>query len=247
MGGEVCGNNGNAVSYREPHKRIRGKNGNAALVRCTMPTLLLIRHARPIVTPGTPPSTWPLAPEGQRAARTLAHLVAPYAPNRVITSEEVKARETGGILAATLSLPSATEPDLREHERGPGDYFDSEEAFTRTVADFFARPDALVFGRETATAARERFLGALAAQVAAHPGETLALVTHGTVLSLAVAAWRGLDARDIFAFWRGLPMPALVVVEVAAEDLARGRVVATIDPSASDEEEEVHGSSNTIR
>src|SRR5262249_30744965 len=53
-------------------------------------TLILIRHAAPIVDPSTPPSQWPLSREGRAAARSLslptnAYLVASTEPKAIQT------------------------------------------------------------------------------------------------------------------------------------------------------------------
>lgn len=174
-----------------------------------MPTLLLVRHASPLVEPGAPPRLWRLGAKAQASVMTLAREVRPYAPSRVVTSEERKARETGEVLAEALGLPRETALGLHEHERGPSDFFASDEAFRRAMRTFFAQPDTLVFGHETAAAARKRFTEALASLAVGHPDETLAIVSHGTVISLAVAQW---TAQDAYTFWQRLPMPALVVV-----------------------------------
>ncbi len=75
------------------------------------------------------------------------------------------------------------------------------------VARLFARPVELVFGDETAIEAKNRFSGAVESVLAANPQENIAIVTHGTVLSLYAAQFAG---QEPISFWCNLGMPALV-------------------------------------
>lgn len=175
-----------------------------------MHRLLLVRHAPPLVEPGTPPQSWRLGAKAKARVLDLAKEVRSYTPSRVVTSDERKARETGTVLAEALGLPCETFPGLHEHERGLSDFFASDDAFRQAVHTFFEQPNRLIFGHETAAQAQKRFTEALATLSVGYPGETLAVVSHGTVISLAVALWAGCDA---YAFWQRLPMPALIVVE----------------------------------
>jgi broad specificity phosphatase PhoE len=72
-----------------------------------------------------------------------------------------------------------------------------------------ARPAERIFGEESADEAHARFTAALDDVLAAHPWETVAVVTHGTVLALWVARRA---QRDAFALWSSLAMPAFVVL-----------------------------------
>lgn len=172
--------------------------------------LLLIKHAAPIVTPGEPPARWPLSPTGQASLGPLAAALAAYTPTAIVASDERKARETATGLAAHLGLPAPTlDHDLREHKRGPGDFFPHPGDFTAAVRAFFAAPDTLTFGRETATEAHARFDAAVAQQLDIAPPGDLAIVAHGTVISLFVAAHAGLDP---FPLWQRLGLPSFVAL-----------------------------------
>jgi broad specificity phosphatase PhoE len=59
-----------------------------------MPKLILIKHAKPVVTPDLPPEEWSLGDEGRAQAAALAARLKTYAPAVVVSSEERKARET---------------------------------------------------------------------------------------------------------------------------------------------------------
>lgn len=172
--------------------------------------LLLIRHSAPEIVPGAPARDWRLSAEGRRRCDALARRVAAYAPRVLVTSVEPKARETAELVGARLGMPVETAAGLHEHERDNVGYL-GREAFEAAVAEFFARPDALVLGRETAAQALARFSRAVDAVLAAHPTGTLAVVTHGTVLTLFVAARAGIEPLP---FWRGLVLPDLVALEL---------------------------------
>ena len=90
------------------------------------------------------------------------------------------------------------------HERATAPFFASEDEFRRAVIDAMRRPDDLVLGEETATAARIRFTAAVRGAIAEFAGEHLAVVSHGTVIALLVAHASGGDPVDL---WRQQRMP----------------------------------------
>ncbi len=169
--------------------------------------LILVKHAWPDVDPRRPAADWPLSARGRADAAALADALAPYAPGRVVASEEPKARDTGRALAGALGVPFGTRPGLHEHERRTTPYLPRAE-FQAAVARFFAEPEALVLGEETASAARARFAAAVDA-VAAEGGGTPVVVAHGTVIALYLAECVGIDP---FATWKALGLPAYAVV-----------------------------------
>jgi broad specificity phosphatase PhoE len=65
-----------------------------------------------------------------------------------------------------------------------------------------------VFGSETADQAHQRFTRAVAGVLKRRPDQNVAVVAHGTVISLYIARAAGLDP---FPFWKRLGLPAFVV------------------------------------
>lgn len=177
--------------------------------------LILIRHSQSQPDPAHPASQWPLTAEGRRRCQPLADRLAAYGPDAIITSHERKAIETGALVAERLGLPARVADGLHEHEREHAGWLPSP-AFEQAVAAFFARPNELVFGEETAGQAGARFEAGVRSALAAHPGQTVALVTHGTVMSLFVAAHAG---RAALPFWSSLGMPAIVVLALPGLEL----------------------------
>lgn len=175
-----------------------------------MARLLLIKHSLPELIHSQPAAMWRLSAEGRTRCEALAAAVAPYQPAQVFASVEPKAAETAHLLAAQLGLPWQAAPGLHEHERRTTPWLDAPE-FAAQVARCFAQPSTLVLGEETADQAHSRFAAAVDGLVAAHPGRTLAVVAHGTVISLYVARANGLDPLPL---WQQLALPSFVVLEL---------------------------------
>lgn len=172
--------------------------------------LILIKHSVPIVTPGVPPAHWPLSATGHARLGPLAARLAAYTPAALAASDELKARETAEGLAAELLLPTPTiDHDLREQERDPSDFFPKQADFQAAIRDLFARPDEHIFGRETATAALNRFDTAVGRHLATTSTGNLLIVAHGTVISLFAAAHSGIAP---FPLWQLLGLPSYVVL-----------------------------------
>jgi broad specificity phosphatase PhoE len=107
----------------------------------------------------------------------------------------------------------------------PDGYPDFEQA----VAAFFARQDALVFGEETAAQAGARFNTAVQTVLASYPGKNVAIVAHGTVITLFAAQHTGIAPLP---FWKRLGMPALVVF--ALPDLRLLEVINRLETGERD-------------
>ncbi len=187
-----------------------------------MTELVLVRHAASRPQADVPASKWRLREGTGESIRTLASRLQPLELDLVVASIEPKAVATGRGLARHLELPFASAPRLHEHERGNLPLLD-EDAWQGTVRRFFRHPDVLVFGRETATEARERFRDGLQTAIERNRGARPAVVAHGTVMSLLVAGPSGLDPYEL---WRNLRMPEAWVVRWPEMTLQR-RIAAS--------------------
>lgn len=174
-----------------------------------MKRLLLVKHAMPVVVDGVTPARWILSEAGRREAVALADSLAHAGIARVMASEEPKAAETGRILAERLGVPWETRPGLHEHDRSNVTCLDEREEFEERVRELFARPGELVYGTETAEAALARFRAVVMSVVSENIEGNVAVVSHGTVIALFVAAMAGGDG---FALWKGLGLPSCVVL-----------------------------------
>lgn len=172
--------------------------------------LILVKHALPAIDPGMPASRWQLAERGRRRAAALAGRLAGYRPPVILSSVEPKAEQTASIVADRLGLPCHTLSGLHEHERDNVAWIPDPAEFERRVAAFFACPGDRNFGTETAGEACRRMDAALLRAQERYPSGTLAVVSHGTVISLVVAKATGWDP---FALWKRLGLPSFVVLE----------------------------------
>ena len=186
------------------------------------PVLILIKHSRPEIIPELPANQWRLSEEGRRRCTTLAEQLAAWKPRRLVSSLEPKAQETAQIVAARLGLTMETWPDLHEHSR-PKPGLSSVADFEASVARLFAQPNDLVLGDETAEQARQRFTRAILSLLEGFPAQTLAVVAHGTVITLFAAR---ANAIEPFAFWKSLTLPSLVVFSMPDFSI---RNVTTLD------------------
>jgi broad specificity phosphatase PhoE len=175
-----------------------------------MPELILIKHAAPLKDTTKTSSLWRLSDAGRERAAVLAERLRERRLDRVITSTEPKAQETGQVIADVSNIPIESADGLHEHDRSNVPVLPTRE-FISTVALFFKQPEKLVLGKETARQAGDRFEAALRSVLTSHPDERLAIVTHGTVLALFVAR-RDRDV-DAFQLWRRMGLPSYLVVD----------------------------------
>ncbi|MGH6986853.1 MAG: histidine phosphatase family protein [Caulobacteraceae bacterium] len=83
----------------------------------------------------------------------------------------------------------------------------------RLIAEFFDRPDERVIGAETAAEALQRFEQAVRSIAAEAPEETIAIVTHGTVLTLLIAKHNRVSP---WTFWASLGLPSCVLIDASS-------------------------------
>lgn len=171
--------------------------------------LILVKHALPEIVPGKPPTSWLLSREGRASCTPLAERLSAYQPNIIVTSTEPKANETGLLVSELLGIPFEVGKGLHEALRETVSYMEEPADWHQAVADFFARPDDLILGEETARHATERFTAAIDEVLARHPDEVVVVVCHGTVISLYLAAVTGIDP---FRLWRRLGLPSFVAL-----------------------------------
>jgi broad specificity phosphatase PhoE len=188
--------------------------------------LLLIKHSLPEIVESVPAHEWLLSAEGRRRCESLATAIAPYDPQVIISSREPKAKETARALANSLSRSFIAVDNLQEHDRSNTPFM-SKGAFQANMREFFERPGQLVIGSETANAAHTRFKKAVNQVLADHPDETIALVAHGTVISLFVARQTDTDA---FSLWQQLDLPSFVVLSLP--DLKLVKIVESVEQPA---------------
>jgi broad specificity phosphatase PhoE len=185
--------------------------------------LVLVKHSAPTVLATVPAPDWRLSLTGVARCAALAERLRPFDARAIATSVEPKAVETATLVGEPLGLPVELVEGLHEHDRRETKLL-ADAAFEQAIASLFARPQVLIFGRETAASALTRFDAAVRDVLAAAPPENdVIVVSHGTVISLFVAAHAGTDG---LALWKQLGLPSFVVLDRAT--LALERVEATV-------------------
>jgi len=163
--------------------------------------LLLVRHSVPAPEPSVPSEEWRLSEDGRSLCGPLAIQVGAHEPRRLFSSPEPKALETAELMAPVLGLEVEIEDGLRETARRTVGWLEQNVLHER-IRQLFAKPDEIVFGEESASAALARF-----SRVVEGVEEQAAFVTHGTVMSLYVA---GSDPDGGFGYWKTLGLPHVV-------------------------------------
>lgn len=185
--------------------------------------LILVKHSLPEIVPSIPAKQWHLSSTGRQRCEQLAVRLKEHSPDILITSDEPKAQETGQIVANLLGTPCTTAPNFHEHDRSNVEHFPAEEQFDKRVAHFFAHPHCLVFGQETADDAHARFADAVSTAITQYPTRTVAIVAHGTIISLFVARACGIEP---FSLWKRLGLPSYVTLTIP--DLHLEQVVVAV-------------------
>jgi broad specificity phosphatase PhoE len=142
----------------------------------------------------------PLTELGREQAQALAYrLRAQYAPSALYSSPLRRARQTAEIIAAALELSVRVEDGLKEYDPGvvTGMRLEEVQAQYPEIARRWAEDSwrVPIPGEEGVEAFQQRVMAAIGAIVAAHDGETVAVVAHGGTLSAYMAGLLELDFR----------------------------------------------------
>ena len=177
-----------------------------------MSSLVLVRHAQSAPRPDLAEEAFPLSEKGRAQARDLAPVLAELGVEALAASPYQRAIDTLRPFADRAGLTIAVDHDLRE--RSLGAWLEDIEVVHETMRRMHREPDFAPEGGETSRAVLARFEAALRRVVDANPGRTLAVGSHGGVISHFLAA-RGPALP--FEFWRQIRNPHLFVFDTAAE------------------------------
>jgi 2,3-bisphosphoglycerate-dependent phosphoglycerate mutase len=188
-------------------------------------TLILVRHAQSAPDPALPEREFPLSEIGRRQAEALAPVLAELGVDALASSPYIRAVDTLRPYAEAAGLPITVDEDLRE--RALGRWLDDVAQVEAAVARMHADLDFCLEGGETGHGCLARFEAALARVVASHPGRTIAVGSHGGVLSHLLARHDGDLSGE---FWRRIRNPHLFMFDVEPEVRWLGE--RTLDGSA---------------
>jgi broad specificity phosphatase PhoE len=175
-----------------------------------MAKLLLIKHSLPEIEEGVPSQRWELSDEGRRRCLWLCDEISAHKVERLYCSLEPKAFETAGFISGQLGIVASGRPQFRENDRTGLGFLPAGELKAR-IKQFFDEPSRVVIGKESAEAARKRFVDAVKKAVVSANERNAAIVAHGTVITLLVAAHnKSLKPMEL---WGALKTPGYVVVD----------------------------------
>ena len=188
--------------------------------------LLLIRHGLPVrreVVDG--PADPELAPQGHAQAEHMANYLSTERITAVYTSPLRRACETAAPLARVLGLEAIVEDDVAEYDRNASEYVPIEEL----KASGDPRFHELASGTDLddPDEFRDRVLGALDRIIAAHPSQTVAVVCHGGVINLFLAAILGLPLEPPGFFY-----PNYTSINRVAASRSGVRSIVTVNETA---------------
>ena len=146
---------------------------------------IFISHPEVVIDPAVPVPRWVLTDGGIARMRRLAAKLDGV--SAIWASDEAKAIEAAGILAAPFGLPVQVHPGLAEMDRSSTGYRPAAE-FEALANAFFARPAASVEGWERAVDAQARTVAAAKEILATHRKGGIALVGHGGTGTLLMCA-----------------------------------------------------------
>lgn len=163
-----------------------------------MSRLILIRHGE---TDWNTEGRWQgqadvaLNATGWSQAQQIAHSLDRAGITAVYSSDLQRARQTAQTLADAIGLPVFLDSRLREIHQGEWQGLlisEIQAGYAQAYQD--RKQDPLRFappGGETAAQVRQRVVSAVQAIIHQHPGETVAVVSHGFALAVLIAHLRG--------------------------------------------------------
>jgi broad specificity phosphatase PhoE len=173
--------------------------------------IILAKHAPPEIAPEVISHRWVLSDEGRRRCDWLADQLTAHGVCRLYASLEPKTLETAALVAVRMGLAFEPRQNLHENDR-TGLGFVPRDELNNRIREFFERPARCVIGTETANSAFERFKAAVSAILSETCHQSIAVVTHGTVLSLLVGRQNAIDPFDL---WGRLGLPSYVVLDTS--------------------------------
>ena len=147
----------------------------------TKTQLYFVRHAQPNYENHDDKSR-ELTPKGWADRQRVAALLRDKGISAVYASDFKRAIDTVSALAEELGLPVETDPDFRERKVGDMWLEDFDSYAQRQWADFdYALPHG-----ESLAQTQRRNVAALQRLLEKHPGQSVAIGSHGTALSTVI-------------------------------------------------------------
>lgn len=161
--------------------------------------LLLVRHALPLRSEGAEGSDPSLSDLGMEMAQRLPGALQRHVVTKVVSSPQLRARQTAQPLADSLGLPVEIYEDLAEYDYGLSEYVPVEQVRVENPIQLAKLLDGQLPDGVDVEAFKSRVIGAarrLAA--AASRDDTVAVFTHGGVIN--VLLHHALGTSKLFPF-----------------------------------------------
>lgn len=143
-----------------------------------------LTHPQVAIDPAVPVPRWGLSERGRARVEAMLGRRWLRSIERVVSSDERKAVETAGIVAASIGLAGEIAEGMGENDRSSTGFLEPT-AFEAAADCFFAAPETSWNGWERAVDASDRIAGAVERVLASHPSEKPVLfVGHGAVGTL---------------------------------------------------------------
>lgn len=149
-----------------------------------------VTHPEVAIDAAVPVPRWHLADKGISRMRSFARTSEMANIKAVWASNETKAIEGAGILAAPFGLPVHVDAGLAENDRSATGFVPPDK-FQLYADAFFAKPDESFKGWERAVDAQTRIVAAVERILQNHSGGDIALVSHGGVGTLLLCHYLG--------------------------------------------------------
>ncbi len=187
-----------------------------------MTTIYLIRHGQAEGNLYRRCHSWHnglLTLKGREQVKALEKRFEDIHFDAVYSSDLYRAMSTAGAIYRSRGLALRVDPDLREIGAGVWEdvpwgqlLHDHRNALTAFLA---CDPSWQVEGCETFAQVRTRMTATVERIAAAHPGQTVAVVSHGCALRTALSGWLGFSLEEI----RQVPLPDnTAVAKLEVED-----------------------------
>ncbi len=149
-----------------------------------------LTHPQVVIDPDVPVKEWSLTDQGCERARALAASGRLDRTTRIISSGEVKARQTADILAEATGVSVEQREAMHENDRTSTGFLKPAE-FEAVADAFFADPDVSMRGWETARTAQERIVREVKDTLQQPLTGDVLFVGHGAVGTLLYCALSG--------------------------------------------------------
>ncbi|WP_433523761.1 histidine phosphatase family protein [Nocardia pseudovaccinii] len=156
--------------------------------------LIFVRHAQPLrVQTSGGPADPGLAPVGLEQAERVPAALSQHRISRIVSSPQLRARETAEPTAAKLGLPVDVIDDLAEYDRDLPSYIPIEDAKVEFAAVYDRIKSGHLPEQIDATAFITRVRDAITS-IAAHtdPADTVLVFAHGGVINVFLQEVLGL-------------------------------------------------------